>query len=459
MARHDQSFTTAPLDRQFQPAMLFNRNYLAAARNTCRAVPLVLGLERENGLVSRHETLVLPDADVVTTRYVERLVKFLLWSRGGARLHIGGPKPVSEAIRRIYAPRGARSFDWQMMTQTYNSRFHVIHTSPEKVPAEKEMDLPAGSHRRGYRVGFDLSSTRYKVSAVANGKVAYLEEAAWDPKRQPNPDYHYHLIAGALHRAASHLKRVDAIGVSCTGIIVDNRLCVTSLFRAVPRKLLPKAGDIFKRIEREWQVPLVVMNDGDVATLAGALSLGSRGMLGVAMDVSEAAGYMDREGRVRGWLNELAFVPVDYNPEAPADAWSGDRGTGMMYFSQQAVNKLMPAAGIVLPRHLSLTERVAEVQAMADNGDARATKIFETIGVYLGYAVAHWADFYDFDDALILGQLASGKGGLIAVRKAQAVLKREFPELSARVQLRTPDNSTRRVEQAVAAASLPPLRR
>ena len=119
---------------------------------------------------------------------------------------------------------------------------------------------------------------------------------------------------------------------------------------------------MFKRIQREWNVPVVVMNDGDVTALAGALSLGSKGMLGIAMGSSQAAGFMDPHGRIPGWLNELAFVPVDYQPQAAVDEWSGDRGTGVMYFSQQAVNKLLPAAKITLPEKMDLPERLKEVQ-------------------------------------------------------------------------------------------------
>jgi hypothetical protein len=43
-----------------------------------------------------------------------------------------------------------------------------------------------------------------------------------------------------LHRAAAHLPRVDAIGGSSAGIIVDNEIRVASLLRAVPRKLFQK---------------------------------------------------------------------------------------------------------------------------------------------------------------------------------------------------------------------------
>ena len=73
----------APLDPGFQPAVLFHRQYVTAARASGRAVPLVLGLEREGGLVSRYETIVLPEPDADTLRFVERIVKFLLWARGG----------------------------------------------------------------------------------------------------------------------------------------------------------------------------------------------------------------------------------------------------------------------------------------------------------------------------------------------------------------------------------------
>jgi len=203
---------------------------------------------------------------------------------------------------------------------------------------------------------------------------------------------------------------------------------------------------------------LVVMNDGDVAALAGGLSLGCKGMLSVAMDASEAAGYMDLQGRVLGWLNELAFVPVDLNPTAAADEWSGDRGTGMMYFSRQAVSRLMPSAGISLARKKTPTDRFEAVQALLRRGDRRAIKIYETIGVYLGYALAHCSDFYDYHDSLILGSVTEGKAGGIVLAKARTVLKSAFPELADKIRLRLPEEQRRPIPLAMAAASLPSLR-
>jgi predicted NBD/HSP70 family sugar kinase len=447
-----------PLDPAFQPAVLASHCYLAAARKTGQAVPLVIGLERERGLVSRYETCVFPAADAATLRYVERTVKFLLWARGGWKIIIGGPKPVGEFIRKTYSPAGARKFDFDLMGAAYGKELQVVVTAPEKVPAHREMEVAAGGHLKGCRIGFDLGASDYKVSAVVDGKAIFTEEAPWDPINQPNPAYHYHHISAALHRAAAHLPRVDAIGGSSAGVIVDNEIRVASLLRAIPKKDFPKAAGIFKRIQREWNVPLVVMNDGDVTALAGALSLGKRGLLGVAMGSSQAGGFMDKQGRILGWLNELAFAPVDYNPAAAVDEWSGDRGVGALYFSQQAVNKLLPAAQIALPEKMGLPDRLKEVQALMAKGDDRADKIFQSIGVYLGYAIAHYADFYDFRHALLLGRVTTGQGGEIMLDKARQVLNKEFPAAAKKIALSMPDEKSRRVGQAVAAASLPELK-
>jgi predicted NBD/HSP70 family sugar kinase len=448
-----------PLDPGFQPAVLVNRHYVAAAKKTGQAVPLVIGLEREGGLVSRYETFVFPDADAATLQYVERTVKFLLWARGGWKIFVGGPKAIGEFIKTTYSPRGARKFDCEMMEKAYGKKLQVVVTTPEKVPANSEMEVAAGGHLKGCRIGFDLGASDYKVSAVIDGEAVFTEESPWDPKNQPNPDYHYHHISAALHRAAAHLPSVDAIGGSSAGVIVDNEIRVASLLRAIPKKDFPKAAGIFKRIQKEWNVPLMMMNDGDVTALAGALSLRKKGMLGIAMGSSEAAGFMDQQGRILGWLNELAFAPVDYNPNAAADEWSGDRGVGALYFSQQAVNKLLPAAKISLPEKMGLSERLKEVQALMAKGDLRAAKIYETIGVYLGYAMAHYADFYDFRHALILGRVTTGKGGDIVLDKAREVLNSEFPAVAKKIALHVPDEKSRRVGQAVAAASLPEVKK
>lgn len=321
------------------------------------------------------------------------------------------------------------------------------------------MQISAGGHLQGCRIGFDLGASDYKVSAVVDGEAIFTEETPWDPKTQSNPEYHYHHISAALHRAAAHLPRVDAIGGSSAGIIVDNEIRVASLLRAIPKKLFPKAAGVFKRIQKEWNVPVVVMNDGDVTALAGALSLRQKGVLGVAMGSSEAGGFMDKRGRILGWLNELAFAPVDYNPQAVVDEWSGDAGVGALYFSQQAVNKLLPAAGIKLPKEMGQPERLKEVQHLMAKGDERAAKIYETIGVYLGYTIPHYTDFYDFGHMLILGRVTTGQGGDIVIAKAREVLQREFPETARNIAIHVPDEKSRRVGQAVAAASLPGLKK
>src|SRR6478735_8122406 len=443
----------APLDPGFLPPVLFNRHYVASAQATGKAVPLVIGLERECGLVSRFETLVKPTADAETLLYVERIVKFLLWARGGWKLHLGGPKAIGEAIKKTYSARGARKFDCEMMAISYGKKFEVVLTTANKVPAAKDMQVAAGGHLKGCRIGFDLGASDYKVSAVIDGEAVFTEETPWDPKNQANPEYHYHHLSAALHRAAARMPRVDAIGGSSAGIIVDNEIRVASLLRAIPKKLFPQAAAVFKRIQQEWNVPVVVMNDGDVTVLAGALSLNQSGMLGIAMGSSEAAGFMDKKGRILGWLNELAFAPVDYNPKAAADEWSGDAGVGALYFSQQAVNKLLPAAKIKLPKAMGLPERLVEVQKLMAAGDERAAKIYQSIGVYLGYTIPHYAEFYDVRHLLLLGRVTTGQGGQIMIEQARSILKNEFADLP--VQIHMPDEKEKRHGQAVAAASLP----
>ncbi|MDH7569157.1 MAG: ROK family protein, partial [Armatimonadota bacterium] len=166
------------------------------------------------------------------------------------------------------------------------------------------------------------------------------------------------------------------------------------------------------------------------------------------------------DGEITTWLNELAFCPVDYDTVGGGvDEWSGDRGVGALYFSQQAVFRLAPAAGISLDPNLGLAERLKSFQDLHQGGDPRTAAVYESIGTYLGYGVAHYADFYDLEHVLVLGRVTSGSGGNVILDRAREVLKAEFPEVAARVSLNLPDEKARRVGQSIAAASLPELRK
>ena len=449
------------LDDGFQPAVLWNHAFLEAVGASGKGVPLVISLERSDGAISGVETQVYdPDHGLAKANltYAERLVKFLLWQRGGYRVVIGGPRSVGEYIQRAYTPEGIRAFDAAFMgDQVYERPFTVEIVDPRDVPSPQETSIPLGRHLDGCRIGFDAGASDRKVAAVVDGEEIFSEEVIWNPRHQADPAYHYHHIQSALHHAAAYMPRVDAIGVSSAGIYINNRVMVASLFRGVARDLFKqKAQDIFLRIKRDWSgVPLEVANDGDVTALAGSMSLDDGQILGIAMGSDEAGGYVNAEGNITGWLSELAFAPVDLNPNAAVNEWSGDRGCGGEYFSQKAVIRLAPAAGIELDNRKTPAERLKDVQALMAQGDERAAKIYQTIGCYLGYAVAHYADFYDLKHVLILGRVTSGQGGQMILEGAQEILQIEFPSLTERISLHLPDEASRRVGQAVAAASLP----
>lgn len=451
------------LDPDFVPAVLWNRGYLARVREVGRAQNLAIAVERGDGSVSGYRTLILPHegANVpVNERYVERILKFLLWQKGGYRVTIGGDPHIAGYLRRVYAPDGERAFDCDFMGERVYGRQMMIESAPfDKAPVDRETATPLGRHLEGCRIGFDLGASDRKCAAVVDGEVIFSEEVPWDPSAQSDPQYHYDGIHDSLKRAALKLPRVDAIGGSAAGVYVNNEIRVGSLFRSIPRKLFDtRVRRLFFELEDAWGgIPFEVVNDGEVTALAGSMALKDNAVLGIAMGSSLAAGYVTAQGNITSWLNELAFTPVDYRGNAPVDEWSGEPGVGAQYFSQQAVGRLLAPAGIDLPKDMALPRKLVEVQNLMAAGDERARRIYETIGVYLGYNIAHYADFYEIRNLLVLGRVMSGQGGDLILSMAGKVLKEEFPELAERIRFHIPDEKEKRHGQAVAAASLPSI--
>jgi predicted NBD/HSP70 family sugar kinase len=450
-----------PLDPDFRPAVLANRHFQKEVEDSGSGVPLIISLERAEGAISRFETRVFPDGHPraeANLFYAERIFKFLLWQWGGWKAWIGGPRAIGEHIKKTYSPDGERAFDYHFMGEdVYDQPFTVLPGEASEAPPAREQGQPLGRHLEGCRVGFDLGASDRKASAVVDGEAVYSEEVVWSPGANTDPEYHYKEILTGLKTAASKMPRLDAIGGSSAGVYVDNKVRIASLFRGIPKDRFEKVRQLFPRLQKEMGVPLVMVNDGDVTALAGSMSLEDNGVLGVAMGSSEAAGYVNMEGNLTGWLSELAFAPVDYQPNAAEDEWSKDRGVGARYFSQQCVFRLAPAAGIEIPDDPVLAHKLKFAQGKLEEGHEGAKKIWETIGVYLGYAVAHYADFYAVKHMLILGRCTSGKGGPLILEGARKVLATEFPELASRINIQLPDEKSRRVGQSIAAASLPAL--
>lgn len=445
------------LDKEFIPMGAWVQAYESMAHK-----PLQIAVEAADGRVITRKTAIIDDGihDAADNRYVERLLKFLLWSVGGHRVFLCGNDMIAERLRNAYAPDGERAFDARFMDDVFERGFDIVTCDEASFPSDRGAPISVGGHFDGCRIGFDAGGSDRKVSAVVDGKCVYSEEVIWHPKTTADPQYHLNEIEKAFQTAAAHLPRVDAIGVSSAGVFVGNSVRVSSLFLEVPKERRSFIKNIYQQAASRIvgaKVPISIANDGDVTALAGSMELKTGSVLGLAMGTSEAVGYVDEAGSILGWINELAFAPVDLNEKALADEWSGDTGVGCKYFSQDAVIKLAQAAGITLSERLTPAEKLTEVQKLLEQGTDAAASIYRTIGTYLGHTVPLYQMFYDIRYLLVMGRVVSGAGGEIIVSTCEEVLKNEYPALAEKIVILLPDEKSRRIGQSVAAASLPEL--
>jgi predicted NBD/HSP70 family sugar kinase len=383
----------------------------------------------------------------------ERIIKFMLWSYGGYRFTMVGDRWIFDHLKSIYSPEGSRAFDYHFMTKVYRTPLEFVYAENEEdFPAEQECAIRSNNSACGRRIGFDAGGSDRKVTACIDGKAVFEDETVWNPKLHADPAYHEAGICDSIDKAFAALDgRADGIGVSTAGIVIDNEVRVASLFRLVPEELYPeRILPIYKNLAKKYHCPVKVANDGDVAALSGAFQTGEGRMLGTAMGTSLAGGYIDKNMSIPGYLNELAFVPVDANPDAAADEWSGDKGVGSVYHSQDGVIRLAKEAGIELKESATPAEKLKVIQSLANAGDKRAQEIFVRMGDYYGYSLLWFAVFYDIKNVVFLGRVASGKGGERILERAKEILAAE----KSAINIILPDEMSRRLGQSYTAAGL-----
>ncbi|MCI6589722.1 MAG: ROK family protein [Lentisphaeraceae bacterium] len=448
-----------PFDPGFKPAFLKLRKIREAAKADPEAGTVVIAIERDNGAINRYD-LPYPKKAIECpgfASFVERIVKFMLWSAGGYKVMIDAPAAIVEKIKADYTETGARAFDYGFFKTVYARPIEVVPMPAAEIPQGHDLSISLGGNMNGNRIGFDLGGSDFKLTAMVNGESVWQKEVPWDPYNATDAAYHYDHIKAGFEETIAHLPggKVDAIGGSSAGVIVDNELRHAGLIKGIKDPdQYRQAQLLFKRLKADYGVPMEVANDGDVSALVGRLALGKKGIIGLAMGTSEAVGYIDNseKGVLTGRISELAFAPVDLNKDAAVDPWSGDAGVGALYFSQQAVNKLGLAAGFPF-KETTLPLRLKEVQKAMEADDPTAVKIYEAIGIYLGYTLPWYAEFYDYTSLMLLGRVSSGKGGDLILATAKKVLTEEFPEYN--IDIFMPDEQVRRLGQSAAAASLP----
>ncbi|MBQ8178030.1 MAG: ROK family protein [Clostridia bacterium] len=439
------------LDKNYYPMYLYQKDFLTDAKEK-GAKRFILALERGEGECERYETYLYESGhDDENLRYAKKLVKAMIWAYGGYKFYLYGGESVVEGLRQAYSDGGERAFDYNFMQNVYLRPLEFVCVGLEDLPEAACKAEPSSAKAGGYRIGFDAGGSDRKVTACIDGKVVYEKETIWFPKLNSDPTYHLEGIVDSIDNALNALGgRVDALGVSTAGIVVDNEVRISSLFRKVSQKEQNEfVRPIYKNLAKKYNCPVKVANDGDVAALAGAFTEGGE-ILGIAMGTSLAAGYVDSDMRIRGCLNELAFVPVDANDNAAVDEWSGDVGVGVMYHSQDGVIKLAPEAGIALDETLSPAEKLKVVQALANDGDERAVALYERMGDYFGYTLLWFACLYNIKKAIFLGRVASGKGGEILLDRARSIIAAEGSSL----EIVLPDEMSRRLGQSFTAAGL-----
>jgi predicted NBD/HSP70 family sugar kinase len=471
----------APLDPNFSPLVLAKKNYLKYVSGSPHT--LEWALPRADGC-ARYKLPVFAEnhEDAEASVYLAGvLIQEMLWQRSASSLMLCGPGKIVEAIKADYSKGGRYEFEVSSMPNvcgTPDKTFEVkIVAKADEMPPNKDTPQVCGKDANGCRLAFDLGKSDIKTVAVKEGEVVYSKETEWDVTNV-DPDYHYKAIVDALMLAKATLPKVDAVGGSATGTVSgDNEATWCDIFPNVPPDVYKaKVVDIFKRMAKEvaGDVPLKVINDGEVTALAAVQKIGKGNILGISMGSSEGGGYANADGNLIGWINEMCYIKLDMNPEAPIDPWTKGAHTGIshMYLGQRGATKLAAKAGVKVPenyvyphpdmctiKHEDHAQCLKLIQkAMADPAqEPKVRRLYETVGVYLGYGLAQYSEFYNIDHVMILGRVSKGKGGDLVLDVAKKVLMAEFPQYG-HIVFHTADDHFKAVGQCIAAAALPTVK-
>jgi len=404
-------------------------------------------------------------------------IRYMLWQRGGYEFLLSGPEKICQDLKAAYSKGGKYDFEATTMPKIYTKTWNVVIVAKiEDLPANKEEPIVCGKVASGCRIAFVLGKSDVKTVAVKDGEVLSSAETEWDVTN-PDPQYHYDVIVKAMKDIAAKLPGpVVAIGGSATGAVSANSEATwCDCFPNVPPDVYQhKVVPIFNNIAKaEFDgVPIKVINDGEVTAVAGGQMIGEGCLFGISLGSSEGSGYVYGDGSLTGWINENAYNPFDLNPEGPGNVWSPHRGDASVYLGQRAATRLAKKGGVELPEemmpdhpnmnaashvlHAACSKKIQA--AMKDpKTEPQVRKIYESIGVYLGYAIAQYCEYLPIKNVFILGRVTTGHGGDIMMEWAKKVLEADFPEL-ADIKFHTPSEHMKRVGQCVAAAALPELK-
>merc|ERR1719453_2245267 len=209
------------------------------------------------------------------------------------------------------------------------------------------------------------------------------------------------MIVDALNLAKATHPKVDAVGGSATGTVGGkNEATWCDIFPNVPPDVYKaKVVDIFARMAKEvaGDVPLKVINDGEVTALAAVQKIGKGNILGISMGSSEGGGYANADGNLAGWINEMCYIKLDLNPKAPTDPWTKGAHTGVshMYLGQRGATKLAARAGVKVPdnmkyphkdmcairheNHAQVLKKIQEAMKDPEKKD-KVSQLYETVG-------------------------------------------------------------------------------
>ncbi len=180
---------TPVLDPGFRPAVLANRAFREQARGAGEAAAVRLALEQTDGTVSHFTTPILPESHPQAAgnfTYLERIAKFLLWSRGGFRIHIDGPAPLATKLAAHYRETPTGKFDSNLVGERmFDHAIEVVHT--KALPPERRSAASLGRHLDGCRIGFDLGGSDRKVAAVIDARWFLAMKRFGTPISSPIP--------------------------------------------------------------------------------------------------------------------------------------------------------------------------------------------------------------------------------------------------------------------------------